>query len=73
MVDGLGGGLGITGVRGASDAPPYGVLRGLAHSYFSVSAKAGLQSQGEWGDGSFGWSGNAVSCPEFFSLGVSLV
>ena len=73
VVDVSGRGLVIKGVRGASAAPPYDVLRGQALSRFSVSVKAGLQSHGDWGEESFGLSGDDLSCPEFFSLGESLV
>ncbi len=73
MVDVSGRGLVIKGVRGASDAPPCGVLRGHALSHFSVFVKANLQSQGDWGEESFGLSGDALGCPEFFSMGESLV
>ena len=73
VVDVSGKGLVIKGVRGASVAPPYGVLRGHALSHFSASVKASLQSQGDWGEESFGLFGDALSCQEFFSLGESLV
>ena len=62
---GSGNGLEYAGLEGARVAPPYGASRNLALPHFSVSAKIGMQSQGNWGQELFGGSCVDFKCPEF--------